>query len=401
MISQPCGETAKGMSGENSKGSGLDKLSRTACVGPETIKSEETDFHAFSLSPVEEVYQIVSTSVVKMLNDKSNWSNRLSAVGDIEKTLKQASSVLSDADLKCVVELITVSLNDSQSKVSQKGLQVMEYLAKVVGKRLTPYMTALTLRILIKVSSNKGNLKKAGMSLFKTLMDAVGPTQMVDEIVSCGLRYKTSRVREEAVNVIISALLYYENGGIHLLPIAKELVSCMTDSKAKVRQASFEAIALVSNRLEDTLDFDQVVEMVVSAHKIIQSRKTTQESGLNLMDAYQSRLARGSLPKLDENGLVQYSIPVLRSELMYSGPDVDWICGGVSSSQSQTSSGTGPSPSQSSSVSPPEAAPSPAQESTFRPYRSASKRPWETENKQEVSECEPANGWSQYCSKSR
>lgn len=368
------------------KGSELGKWSRTACVGPESTKNDVTDFHAFSLSPEEEVcLEFIPPSIVKMLADKSNWNNRLAAIGDIEKTLKQGSSVLSDADLKCVIDLIAISVSDSQSKVAQKGLQVMEYLARLVGKRLVPYMGSLTLKILIKVGSNKGNLKKAGMSLFKTLMDAVGPMQIVKEVASCGLRYKTSRVREEAINVIISALLYYENGGIQLLPIAKELIACMMDNKAKVRQASFEAMALITNRSQDNAEFTQVVEMVVSAHRAMESRKTGEKyHGLSLVDAYQSRLARNLLPKLDENGLVQYSIPVLRSSSEFLGPDVDWICAGTVSGTVSSSTHSQPSSTQ------PEVPPNPPQqppatnEPAFRPYRSAGKRPWETENKPEV-----------------
>lgn len=384
--SSSCSTTVKD-SGEPELG----KWSRTACVGPKSIKSEETDFNAFSLSPVEEMYlELVSPSIAKMLSDKSNWNNRLSAIGDIEKTLKQTSSVLSDADLKRVVDLIAISVNDSQSKVSQKGLQVMEYLAKLVGKRLAPYLSSLTLKILIKVSSNKGNLKKAGMSLFKTLMDGVGPMRVINEVVSSGLRYKTSRVREEAINVIISAVLRYENGSIQLLPIAKELTVCMMDSKAKVRQASFEAMALITKILEENnIGFSQVIEMVANAHKFM---KTSEDSGVSLMDAYQSRLARGLIPSLDENGLVQYSIPVLRSssEFLYSGPDVDWICagavpGGVSSNHSQSSSTSPPEVVQNAPQMPPTLTPNVSQESTFRPYRSAGKRPWETENKDQVS----------------
>lgn len=369
----------------------LGKWERTACVGPESIKRGETDFHAFSLSPVEEVYlQFIPPSVVAMLKDKSNWNNRLAAVGSMEKALKQSSSPLSDVDLKCVVSLISTSVSDSQSKVSQKGLQVMEYLVKLVGKRLNQYLAALTPKFLIKVGSNKGNLKKAGMSLFKTLMDTVGPMQMVNEIMSCGLRYKTTRVREEAINVIISALLYYENGGVDLLSVAKELALCMTDNKAKVRQASFEAMALITNRMAGNVELNQVIAMVVSVHKST-NKGESPENGLSLLDAYQSRLARKVVPKLDENGLVQHSVPALRSssERLYSGPDIDWICAGAGFGVSPSASQQSTTSSTSSSSPPREVPPNSSQESTFRPYRSAGKRPWETtENKHEVSGCD-------------
>lgn len=376
---------------KDSRDSKLGKWDRTASVGPESAKTGETDFNAFSLSPVEEVYlEFIPSSVVAMLNDKSNLNNRLAAIGSIERTLKQTSSVLSDKDLKYVVDLISISVNDSQSKLSQKALQVMEYVVNLVGKRLTPYVAGLTPKVLTKVSSNKGNLKKAGMSLFKALMSATGPMLVLNEIMNSGLRYKTSRVREESINVIISAILHFENGEIQVIPIARELLPSMIDSKAKVRQASFEAVALISSRYVDQLD--EVVTIIATLHKA--SERTNKENGLSLMDAYHSRLARNAIPKLDENGLVQYSVPILKaSQELYSGPDVDWIHAGSTSTGGVTAttvSGRGPTVLNYSQVN---SQPPPPQSSnilesdppsTFRPYRSAGKRPWETENKQEV-----------------
>lgn len=361
------------MSEDISKG----RWSKAATVGPESIKTGETDFQAFSLSPEEELFlDFVPTSVTNMLKDKSSWNNRLTAVGDIDRILK-TSSGLSDADLKSIVDLILIAVNDSQSKVSQKGLQVMDYLVTLVGKGIVPHLTNMTPKILTKIGSNKGNLKKAGMSLFKTLMDEVGPTQVLNEVANSGLKYKTSRVREEAVNVIISGVIHYENGGLQLLPIVMELIPCMTDTKAKVRQASFEALALITSKLEES-ELSQVISTVISIDKA--SPKS--ENGPSLMDAYQSRLARRSVPKLDEHGLVQYSIPVLRlsSETVYSGPDVDWISAAIGGG-----GGGGSTQIQVESNSPPQLPPTSAgQPSTFRPYRSAGKRPWETDNKQEV-----------------
>lgn len=373
MIFQPQEGVVRDMSEDISK---VEKWSKAATVGPESIKTGETDFHAFSISPEEELFlDFVPTSVMNMLKDKSSWNNRLTAVNDIDRILK-TSCGLSDADLKSIVDLILVAVNDSQSKVSQKGLQVLEYLVTMVGKGIIPYLTSLTPKVLTKIGSNKGNLKKAGMGLFKTLMNEVGPMQVLNEVANNGLRYKTSRVREESVNVIISGLVHYENGGLQLLPIAMELIPCMADSKAKVRQASFEALALITSRLEES-ELSQVISAVISIDK---ASKPKNENGLNLMDAYQSRLARRSVPKLDEHGLVQYSIPVLKtsSETLYTGPDVDWIAAAIGGGSTHT---------QAESSSPPQLPPTSATSgppSTFRPYRSAGNRPWETDGKQEV-----------------
>ncbi len=401
---------------------GVGKWSRRTCVGPEsTMKDRETDFHAFSHSPEEEVYlEFIPSSVIDMLNDKSNSSRRLSAIDEIEKNIEQASDALSDEDLKSVVNLILISMSDAQSKVSQKGIQVMEHLVTIVGKRIAPYLPSVTLKILIKMGSNKAELKKYGMSLFNGFMKAVGPMQVLNEVENSGLHYKASRVREESINVIINALINYEKRGIQFLPIAKELVVCMTDNKPKVRLASFEAIALITSKLEDS-ELTEIVSMISSMHIANQSKPLPQDNGLNLMDAYHTRLARYSVPKLDEHGLVQYSIPVLSpssDEAAYTGADIKWIYatslgggGGSGGGGSGSVSGGGVSGggvngggggrggggygfthSQSDSISPPQLLQSKgnpshgsAMPSTFRPFRSAGKRPWETENVGEVS----------------
>lgn len=362
----------------DSRDSEMGEWRETALVGPENIKNQKRDLHAFSLSPEEELFlDLVPSSVVNMLKDTSSWLNRFSAVGDIEKILKQTpSSPLSKDDLRSVVNLILISMSDSQSKVSQKGLQVMEYLVTLVRERIVPYLASLTLKILLKMGSNKGHLKKAGMSLFKALMEAVGPMPVLSELMKTGLRYKTSRVREESVNVIISAHIYYVNGETQVLPIAKELIPCLADSKAKVRQASFEAMALIATRLSD-VELAQVVTVIAANHTSRSRHKDN--NGLSIIDAFQSRLGRGSVPKLNEHSLVQYSVPVLYNSSEYTGADVDWIrAGGNGSNHSQLDSTSPPQqPSQNS-------LPGSGPPSTFRPYRSAGKRPWETENSLEV-----------------
>ncbi len=371
------------------------KWSRGVCVGPESTRNKDTDFHAFSLSPEEELYlDFIPSSVTRKLNDKANWNDRLSAIGEIEGILAQTSNTMSDFDLKSVVGLILTAVGDSQLTVSQKGLQVMEILVGLVGKRIIPNLAAISSKLLARLGSNRRNvkIKSTIMGLFKALMDVASPMTVLNIISNHGLQNKNSRIREESVNVVIIALLHYQNGEIQLLLVANNIVQSMADSRAKVRQAAFEAIALVSSQLMEG-DLRHIVSMIVEVHRSQSSQsnrlKTPQNDDLSLVDAFQSRIARKLVPKLDNQGLVQYSIPVLKPLVEpYSGPDVDWISAGSGSSaftqQLQVDSNSPPQPlqtSQSTQLS--TVAPPP---SSFRPYRSAGKRPWETDAKQEVGE---------------
>ncbi len=337
-----------------------------ACVGPTNLKNCEPNFHAFSQED-DSLLDLVPPSVMRQLKDKSNWSNRLLAANEIERILKQPSTAITNDKLKVVVDLIMTSVGDSQFKVSQKGLQVMVQLVSIIGKRIVPFLPILTPKILVKMSSTKGDLKKRGMALFQTLVEVVGPNKVAYEVCSCGIIHKTSRVREESINVIILSLLLSGSSRMHYPAVARDLVVCMADTKPKVRQAAFEAIALLTSKLDEN-EFEEVVALVADVH----SRYATQQpSNITLMDAYYARLERHVLPSLNEQGLVQYSVipvgsdgSVSANNSHYVGADVDWIVTPlVMTSQGQTHP-----------LSPP----------SFRPYRSAGKRPWETEEHFEV-----------------
>ena len=348
-----------------------------ACVGPANLTNCEPNFHAFAQE--DTFMDLVPPSVMTQLKDKSNWSNRLSAANEIERILKQPSTAITNDNLTFVVELILTSMSDSQSKVSQKGLQVMVQLVSIVGKRILPFLPALTAKILVKMGSNKGDLKKFGMALFNVLMEAVGPAKVIVEVSSCGLTHKTSRVREEAVNVMILALLHRQNSGMHLPSVARELVVYMADAKPKVRQAAFEAMALLTSKLDD-IEFNQVVALVGDVHT---RHKLQHSSDLCLMDAYYARLERHSIPTLDEHGMVQYSVMPVSSDgavsqttSQHTGADVDWIVAPLKSTTTSHSQ-----PVEVGSYSKATQRPS---SPSFRPYRSAGKRPWETEGQSEV-----------------
>ena len=353
------------------------KWNRGVCVGPENTRNKDTDFHAFSLSPEEELYlEFIPNSVAKKLVDKTNWNDRLWAIGEIERILTQASSnAMSDSDLNSIVGLILTSVGDSQLAVSHKGVQVLEVLVQLVRKRILPHLAAISSKLLSRLGSNRRNMKIKGtiMSLFKALMDATGPMTVLNNVSNHGLQNKNSRIREESVNVVIIALLHYQNGEIRLLNVARDIVQSMQDSRARVRQAAFEAIALISSQLMES-DLRRIISMVVEMHRsTLSSRSNAPQNGdVNLVDAFQARIARKLVPKLDNQELVQYSIHVLKPsvEVLYSGPDVDWISagsGGSASMQLQVDSNSPPQPSSQSSqlstvVPPP---------SSFRPYRSA------------------------------
>ena len=348
-------------------------------VAPETHLNGETDYLAFSHGSQEELYLgLFPKYIVNLLQDATNWKNRVSGVTKIQSVVNGiADKAVLQKNLPLVLELLSAPMGDSHFKVSQMGLELIECLVKKVGRGIKPHMPSLVKSVMARVGSNKFVLKQAGMRVMMELMVACHPEPVVLEAANFGLGHKTSRVREETINVITAALLTFPSSEFHFNIIIRELCPSMSDSKSKVRQASFEAMTFLCH-LDNSNLKEVVSNMAGSRHSSSESsRQQTMENGLadnevSLMDAFYTRISRKLLPTLTEAGLVQHGLQVINDKLpATTGSDVAWILlAGDNQSKAKTS-GTGLDMSGQQQVG----------ESMFRPYRSAGKRlPWEKDH---------------------
>ena len=354
-----------------------------ARVAPKSgLSDETTDYLAFAHNSQDDLYLgLFPKYIVNLLQDTTNWKNRVSGVTKIQSVVNGISNKsLLEKNLPLVLELLSRPMSDSHFKVSQMGLELIECLVKKVGRGIRPHMPELVKSIMPKVGSNKIVLKEAGMRVLMELMRAGDPQPVVMEVANFGLCHKTSRIREESVNVITAALLTFERSQFDFHIIVRELCPCMTDGKVKVRQATFEAMTLLCH-LEGA-NLKEVVSNMATLHRTSSSEKSSRqqivENGLEdkeltLMDAFYTRISRKLLPTLTEAGLVQHGLQVVNDKLpATTGSDVAWIL----------SAGDGKSKGKLSGSGGLDASCNQSGESMFRPYRSAGKRlPWEKDQK--------------------
>lgn len=145
------------------------------------------------------------------------------------------------------------------------------------------------------------------MRVVMLLMRHLRPEQVVREVGSCGLRHKTSRVREESNNIIIAALLTFPKTDFRLFPLVREVSPGLYDSKQKVRQASLEALALLTSMLEQG-DLKHIVAAIASVDPTKKAGLEGNES--TVMKAFQARLSRQTFPRLNQDGLVEHAVRV-------------------------------------------------------------------------------------------
>ncbi|KFO85135.1 Protein FAM179B, partial [Buceros rhinoceros silvestris] len=162
--------------------------------------------------------------------------------------------------------------------------------------------------------------------LLRQLMRAAGPQQVLAVLLQREyLQHKNSRVREEAVNICIVALLTYPSEELDLAKLAFGLSLALVDSKRRVRHAAMEAFAVLASAMgpgRTTLLFQAVDAVELEAN------------GAGVMHALQARLARKMLPKLVDQGFVEYAVPLPssghnRGSCFPPGADTDWLLMGI------------------------------------------------------------------------
>ena len=359
---------------------------QSSVVEPVDYAREEVNRSAFSAE--DKILGPFPKYVINLLRDANDWKNRTSGVTKMQSIINGLPSDYSlEPHLDGILELATSTLNDNHFKVTQLGLELIACIVAKFGNSIRPFFPSLVQGIMSKVGSSKFVLKQAGLQVLKELMVALRPQPVVNEVIKFGLYHKLSKVREESLNVITVSLLTFPKSEFNLSSILKEAIPTMGDSKSRVRQASFEIVALICS-IEPSAVKGTVTEIVSQrdSHKC----KYSTQNGLTLMVAFQTRLARGTsgVPKLNENGNVEYSISISNNKAVaVSGDDVQWILaggGGKSPSSgdvSEVKDGTLSQPIQR------KGSLSNGVASSSRPYRSAGKRlPWEMEGEELVSE---------------
>ena len=144
-----------------------------------------------------------------------------------------------------------------------------------------------------------------------------------------------SVVREDVLNVVVFALLTFPSYEFDLKNIAATVVPTLVDPKRRVRQASQECVAILAAFMGPS-----------KAAPLIRSIELLEdhfERGQGVLNAVQARLSRRQLPRITQDGLVEYSLQIPVSALRRAestgrsttpvppqkyGADIDWILSG-------------------------------------------------------------------------
>ncbi|XP_068947869.1 TOG array regulator of axonemal microtubules protein 1 isoform X2 [Petaurus breviceps papuanus] len=269
-------------------------------------------------------FGVVPQELHSRLLDQEDYKSRTQAVEELKQVLGRFNLVSTPhSSLVGFISLLYNLLDDSNFKVVHGTLQVLHLLVTRLGEQVQPFLGPIIAATVKVLADNKLVIKQEYMKIFLKLMKEVGPQQVLCLLLE-HLKHKHSRVREEVVNISICSLLTYPSEDFDLPKLAFGLAPALVDSKRRVRQAALEAFAVLASSMGSgkTSVLFRAVDTV-----------ELQDNGDGVMNAVQARLARKTLPRLTEQGFVEYAILMPssaqgRSTHLPHGADTDWLLAG-------------------------------------------------------------------------
>ncbi|KAM6201644.1 TOG array regulator of axonemal microtubules protein 1 [Rhynchocyon petersi] len=279
---------------------------------------------AVTLSNSNLKFGIIPQELHSRLLDQEDYKNRTQAVEELKQVLGRFNpSSTPHSSLVSFISLLYNLLDDSNFKVVHGTLQVLHLLVIRLGEKVQQFLGPVIAASVKVLADNKLVIKQEYMKIFLKLMKEVGPQQVLCLLLE-HLKHKHSRVREEVVNICICSLLTYPSEDFDLPKLSFDLAPALVDSKRRVRQAALEAFAVLASSMGSGK-----TSILLKAVDTVE----LQDDGDGVMNAVQARLARKTLPKLTEQGFVEYAVLMPssaqgRSSHLAQGADADWLLAG-------------------------------------------------------------------------
>lgn len=269
-------------------------------------------------------FGIIPQELHSRLLDQEDYKNWTQAVEELNQVLgKFNPSSTPHSSLVGFISLLYNLLDDSNFKVVHSTLQVLHLLVIRLGEQVQQFLEPVIAASVKVLADNKLVIKQEYMKIFLKLMKEVGPQQVLCLLLE-HLKHKHSRVREEVVNICICSLLTYPSEDFELPKLSFDLAPALVDSKCRVRKATLEAFAVLASSMGSGK-----TSILFKAVDTIE----LQDNGDEVLNAVQARLARKTLPRLTEQGFVEYAILMPssaqgRSNHLAQGADTDWLLAG-------------------------------------------------------------------------
>ncbi|XP_015485203.1 TOG array regulator of axonemal microtubules protein 1 [Parus major] len=276
--------------------------------------------------PLGPELSLVPPELRARLLDRRDYRGRAQAVEQLRRAVEGCSpaalSAAPAAALLGLIALLDALLHDPNFAVARGALEVTRLLALRLGRRVPAVLAPLVCAAARALGDAQPAMRRDSGRLLLRLMAAAGPRPVLRLLLQERLlRHRSARLREELLNTCIAALLTYPAAQLDLPQLAAALAPALLDAKRRVRHAAMEALAALGSALGPGNN-----GALLRALEAVELRA----GGAGVVHAVQARLARKVLPRLGEQGLVEYGVPspscgLCRGPCQPPGADTEWL----------------------------------------------------------------------------
>ncbi|XP_068211217.1 TOG array regulator of axonemal microtubules protein 1 isoform X2 [Palaemon carinicauda] len=274
-------------------------------------------------------FGVVDGAIMEMIRNETDWKTRSEGcerLRDLIKSLKDVSPLL--PHLPHFLALLDSLVDDYNFRISMTVLDIFRILIEKLGSKLPQYLKQIVHSIVKHVGDTKVVVRIENMRVFQKLLQQATPAAVIPILCDNLAPSRSSKVRENSLNLIIYALVTFPSYEFDQNYLAEKVSPMVADPKRRVRQAALECMSIIAQFLGPA----KLGHLMAAVDKV-----EDEEDADGVMAAVQARLARRKLPRVSPDGLIEYSITIppnpKRTQLsLPKGADIDWVLAGEGSS---------------------------------------------------------------------
>ncbi|KAI9175513.1 hypothetical protein H9P43_006874 [Blastocladiella emersonii ATCC 22665] len=238
-------------------------------------------------------FGVIPESVRLALLPTVDWRARSAAIEQVHAAVLQCGDVgpllphASD-----LIAFLGGLLDDPNFKIVLTALRSLGDMVAKLGLAVRPHLSLLVPLLLNKFADGKVILRQAIFRVLAQLMHIVGPKPVLS-VAMHFLGHDHPRVREDAVNLVVHALLQFPASEVDVSAVAADLLTALADARPKVKYVTVEAYAVLAARFGS----DRILKMLASYG--------LDDATLGVLAA---RFANPMLPVLGSDGLVDHIV---------------------------------------------------------------------------------------------
>ena len=246
----------------------------------------------FKSGPVVHLeFGFVSSKIVDKCNNEHDVKVRAAGIETIQRILADLDTAdIINPYLNDFLTFMKSFIMDDDYKIALVALNIIDDLVAKSRQSAKLIIDILGEELVIRLHDGKTIIRQYVMRIFNSLMHILSSKPVVSLAIS-HLSDKSSRMREESINLMISAVLQYPDAFHDFEFMVQTLSVLLHDPHSRVRYVALEALAVFLNMSPDMI-------------KIIPKDQQAQ---------LEIRLATKQLPELTIDGLVQHLEPRKRS----------------------------------------------------------------------------------------